>query len=79
MAFLPSNNTIVVSFIVILSPLVQDIDEASVLLSLFNSLITNRVGFNDLKFYNETTSSSSLLANACYFSSNFKPVQINLK
>lgn len=66
------NNSILVSFMVIIKPSVQDTDEASVLLSLFNSLITNQIGFDDLQFYNETMSSSSLLPNACYFSSNLK-------
>lgn len=70
MEFMPMNNSILVSFMVIIKPDVQDTDEASVLLSLFNSLITNQIGFDDLQFYNETMSSSSLLPKACYFSSN---------
>lgn len=69
MAYLPSTRSIAVSFMVVLDQSVQDINEANIYLSLFNSLIANQIGFSNLNFINETQIVSDLLPNLSYFSS----------
>lgn len=68
MAYLASTRSIVVSFIVIMEPGLQDINEGNSYLSIFNSLILNRIGFGNIKFYNEALSTSSLLPSVSQFS-----------
>lgn len=68
MAYLPSTRSIVVSFIVIMEPDLQDINEGNGYLSIFNSLIANRIGFGNIKFYNESLSRSDLLPSVSQFS-----------
>lgn len=68
LVYFPSTKSLLVSFICVLNPEVRDINLAQYLLNSFNFLINNQIGFNEFKFYNETFSRSSLLANISSFS-----------
>lgn len=71
MAYLASTRSVVISFIVIMEPSIQDINEGNGFLSIFNSLIANRIGFGNIKFYNESLSTSDLLPSVSQFSREY--------
>ena len=70
-SYLRSRQCIIASFIVTLDPRITDLNRAEQLLSHFNFLIDNNIGFNELTLLNESYSNSSLLANLSYFACNF--------
>ena len=81
MAYSPSSNSILVSFVIVLDPDIRLMEEANIFLNIFNTLIYNNVGFNDIKFFNDITCISSLLPNISLFSCKFisHPFQENNK
>ncbi len=69
--YLRTRQSIIASFIVVLDPRITDLKQAESLLSDFNYLIENNIGFNEIKIINETYSNSSLLANLSSFACKF--------
>lgn len=66
--YVVQKNSILASFLVVLDPRMQDFNQANNLLNVFNLLVSNKVIFNNLQFYNESYSRSSLLPNVSNFS-----------
>lgn len=66
--YVVQKNSILASFMVVLDPRMQDFNQANNLLNMFNLLVSNKVIFNNLQFYNESNSKSSLLPNVSNFS-----------
>ncbi len=60
--YMRTENAIYISIHVILDPRIRDQKEAANLLDLFNILISNKIGFDGMKFFNETSSDSALLS-----------------
>ncbi len=61
----------IVSFIVVLDPRITNIKQTESLLTDFNYLIENNIGFNGIRIINEANSNSSLLANLSSFACKF--------
>lgn len=52
MAYAPSSNSILVSFVVVLDPAIRLMEEANIFLNIFNTLIYNNIGLNNIHFLN---------------------------
>jgi hypothetical protein len=77
MAYSASSNSILVSFVIVLDPDIRLMEEANIFLNIFNTLIYNNVGFNDIKFFNDITCISTLLPNISLFSRKFLTILNN--
>ncbi len=69
MAYSQSTNSILVSFVIILDPDIKLMEEANIILNMFNTLIYQNVPFHELTFFNNLKCLSSLLPNISLFSS----------
>jgi len=69
--YLRTRQSMIVSFIVVLDPRITNIKQTESLLTDFNYLIENNIGFNGIRIINEANSNSSLLANLSSFACKF--------
>jgi hypothetical protein len=74
-----SNDSLFISFMVVLDPRIKDFQQAVDLLNTFNTYIRGgKYPFNDMVYYNETFSQISLLPNVSNFSRKFQFILIQL-